>query len=106
MGEPMILRQKEPREKDAKHLDFIRSLPCCVCGDDTTTEAAHIRTASLAHGKNATGMQEKSSDKWALPLCGKHHREQHTKNEMAFWKSYGIDPFMTAMKLRARLVAR
>ncbi len=98
----MNLRQKQPREKDAKYLDYIRSLPCCICGDDTTTEAAHIRTASLENGKPYTGMQEKASDKWALPLCGKHHREQHTMNEMDFWRCYGKDPFMLAMTLRAR----
>lgn len=95
------LRQREPRQKDNKHLDFIRSLPCCICHDDTSTEAAHIRTSALAHGKNPTGMQEKSSDKWALPLCNRHHREQHTMNEMAFWKKYGIEPFMLALSLRA-----
>lgn len=98
----MTLRQREPRQKDAKHLDFIRAQPCCICGDNTSTEAAHIRTASLAHGKRHTGMQEKASDKWTLPLCNAHHREQHTMNEMAFWKRYGIDPFMKALTMRAR----
>ena len=93
------LRQRQPREKDAKHLDFIRSLPCCICGR-IDTEAAHIRTASLAHGKRETGRAEKPSDKWALPLCNEHHREQHTMNEMKFWASYGIDPFMLAIRLK------
>ena len=96
----MTLRQRQPRERDEKHLDYIRSLPCCICKDNTSTEAAHIRTASLDHGKRGAGMQEKSSDKWALPLCGKHHREQHSMNEMKFWAKYGIDPFMLAMTLR------
>jgi len=93
-----MLRQREPRIKDNKHLDYIRSLPCCVCGG-IDTEAAHIRTGSLAHGKNPTGMAEKPSDKWALPLCNRHHREQHAMNELEFWKSYGIDPFITAIRL-------
>lgn len=97
-----MLRQRTPREHDKRHLDFIRQQPCCICGDDTSTEAAHIRTGSLAHGKDPTGMQQKSSDKWAVPLCGKHHREQHSMNEMAFWKSYGRDPFMIALMLRSR----
>jgi hypothetical protein len=95
------LRQRQPRQKDAKHLDYIRSLPCCVCGDNTSTEAAHIRVASLEHGKNHTGMAEKSSDKWALPLCGECHREQHSMNELKFWASYNINPFTLAIKLRA-----
>lgn len=94
------LRQREPRQHDNKRLEFVRSLPCCICKDDTTTEAAHIRTGSLAHGKSHTGMQEKASDKWTVPLCGKHHREQHTMNELEFWKKHGIDPFMLAMRLR------
>lgn len=98
----MNLRQREPRIKDNKHLDFIRSLPCCICGDDTGTEAAHIRTGSDAHGKNPTGMQEKSSDKWALPLCNRHHREQHAMAELKFWAKYGIEPFMLAITLKAQ----
>ena len=95
------LRQREPREKDKKHLDWIRQQPCCICGR-IDTEAAHIRTASLAHGKQHTGMAEKPSDKWTLPLCNYHHREQHGMNELAFWKAYNIDPFMLAIKMRER----
>jgi hypothetical protein len=94
------LRQRQPRERDERHLDYIRSLPCAICGDDTCTEAAHIRTESLAHDKRGTGRGERPSDKWCLPLCNKHHREQHSMNELAFWKSYGIDPFMLAITLR------
>jgi hypothetical protein len=95
------LRQRQPREKDNKHLDYIRSLPCCICGG-IDTEAAHIRTASLEHGKQHTGMAEKPSDKWTVPLCNRHHREQHSMNEMDFWKCHGINPFILAMTLRAK----
>lgn len=87
---------KEPRVKDEKYLNFIRSLNCCICGK-SGVDAAHIRTASLEHGKRGLGMQEKASDKWAVPLCREHHTEQHSMNEMAFWKSYGIDPFVLAL---------
>jgi hypothetical protein len=96
----MNLRQREPRQTDERHLNYIRSLPCCICGDDTTTEAAHIRTVSLEHGKRYTGKQEKPSDKWTLPLCNRHHREQHTMNELSFWQKYNIDPFIMAIALR------
>lgn len=92
------LRQKEPRVKNERHLNYIRSLPCCICGG-IDTEAAHIRTASLSHGKRETGRAEKPSDKWALPLCHAHHLEQHTMNEMKFWAIHGIDPFMLAISL-------
>lgn len=94
-----MLRQREPRQRDNRHLELIRSLPCCICGG-IDTEAAHIRTASLAHEKRETGRSEKPSDKWTVPLCNRHHAEQHSMNEMAFWKKYGIDPFMLAIRLR------
>jgi hypothetical protein len=94
------LRQRQPREKNAKHLDYIRSLPCCICGG-IDTEAAHIRTASLEHGKLHTGMAEKPSDKWAVPLCNRHHREQHDfGNELKWWASKGLDPFLLAITLK------
>jgi hypothetical protein len=97
----MTLRQRQPRERDNKHLDYIRSLPCCICGDDTSTEAAHIRSASIENGKLHTGMAEKPSDKWSVPLCGKHHREQHAfGNELEWWKCHGVNPFILAMTLR------
>ena len=68
------------RIRDEGYLDWIRQQPCCICGDDVFVEAAHLRVSSINIGKNGTGMGEKPSDKWALPLCGKHHREQHTMN--------------------------
>lgn len=84
--------QRQPRVKDEKHLKFLRSLPCVICGNPIETEAAHIRFACEEAGKRMVGKGEKPDDKWALPLCGKHHREQHKMNERAWWESKGIDP--------------
>lgn len=93
---------KRPRIKNNAHLDFIRALPCVCCGDNTSTEAAHIRTGNLAYGKRNTGGAEKPDDAWTVPLCGLHHREQHTKSEEAFWASCGINPYVLAMSLYLR----
>ena len=90
------------REHDELYLAMIRAMPCAICGDNTATEAAHLRVGSINDGKRPTGMGEKSSDKWAVPLCSKHHREQHSMNEREFWASYGIDPFALALHLNAR----
>jgi hypothetical protein len=95
MVEPFF---KQPRERDEQHLDFIRQQPCCICGDNTTVEAHHPRVGTI-NGDNP-GMAQKCSDKWALPLCGRHHRELHSKNEMLFWTENGIDPFALAMRYR------
>jgi hypothetical protein len=94
---------REPRIEDPEYLAWLRTLPCAVCGDDTSTEAAHLRVGSINDGKPYTGMAEKSSDKWALPLCSRHHREQHRMNESEFWASYGVqDPFALAMRYQRR----
>jgi hypothetical protein len=94
---------RDPRQHDDEYLNYIRQQRCCICGDDTTVEAAHLRVGSINHDKRDTGMAEKSSDKWALPLCGAHHRQQHAAgNELAWWASYGIDPFALAMQYRVK----
>ena len=87
------------RIKNEKHLAFIRSLPCVICADATATEAAHIRYADERAGKRQTGIGEKPSDQWTIPLCGNHHRAQHSMGEREFWKSVGADPILIALSL-------
>jgi hypothetical protein len=87
---------KRPRQKNDKHLDFIRGLPCVVCGNNIETQAAHIRVGSRKAAKRPTGMQEKPDDAWTVPMCGQCHTRQHSGNEIGFWKQIGIDPFRTA----------
>ena len=87
------------RQKDNKPLDFIRSLPCVICLDNTSTEAAHIRYADRQAGKRQTGMQEKSDDAFAIPLCGECHRAQHGTSERAWWNGKEIDPVKLALAL-------
>ncbi len=92
---------KRPREKTAAHLDFIRSLPCCICGSEA--EAAHVRMGAMEYGKPPTGGGEKPSDKYTVPLCPKHHRlgndSQHAHNEASWWHSHGINPIVLSALL-------
>jgi len=97
---------RTPREEKPNHLAFIRKLVCVCCstGDMRAgflceVQAAHIQGGSLIHGKEPAGERQKSDDRWALPLCGQHHAEQHDANESAFWRSYGIDHFLLALIL-------
>lgn len=92
-------KTRRPRVEDRKHLEFIRSLRCCICGTHKQVEAAHVRIASLAHGKRECGKAEKPDDKWTTPLCASHHREQHDIGEHDFWKRYGLDPFLISLSL-------
>lgn len=90
-------------QKREEHLRFIRRLPCCVCGT-SPVEAAHIRYNDAATGKmQAVG--QKPDDKWVVPLCAGHHREdneaQHRMGERAFWEKHRIDPLKLATLLFA-----
>lgn len=93
------MRQRQPRVTDPDHLAFVRGLPCLVCPNDIETEAAHIRFADARAHKRQVGKGEKPSDEWAVPLCSKHHREQHRMNEARFWAEAGIDPVFVALAL-------
>ncbi len=39
---------RAPRERDERHLDAIRDLPCLACGLEGQTEAAHLRCPGRA----------------------------------------------------------
>lgn len=72
-----------------KHLEFIRTLPCIICGHHGT-EAAHIRASSSASDKVNPGIGRKADDCHVTPLCNACHERQHSGNEIAFWESHGF----------------
>lgn len=90
------------RQKSDTHRAFIASLPCLVCGNNIESEACHIRMGDLRVAKPANpGTGTKPGDMWCVPMCGQHHRKQHTMNEHAFWRGHSIDPIITALALWA-----
>lgn len=94
------LRQKQPRVEEPAYLAYVRSLTCLVCRKPGPSDAAHLRSSALRYGKPHTGMGEKPDDKWTVPLCRKHHDEQHAHgNELAWWALQGIEPFAAAVRL-------
>lgn len=97
------LKQRTPRVKNARYLRLLRLEPCCICGDNTSTEAAHLRTSSIEIGKDDHGWG-RPNDTWCLPLCGQHHRDQHAAgDELAFWERHGRNPFELAQAYQERL---
>jgi hypothetical protein len=51
--------------RDRRHLAWIRTLPCVVCGSTRGIEASHT---------GPHGLGQKSPDSSAIPLCYRHHR--------------------------------
>lgn len=90
------MKFRDPRKHDEKHLEFIRTLSCLVCLDNTATESCHIRFSDSRAAKVNPGVGQKPHDYWTVPLCGKHHREQHGQNEQEFWDQAMIDPIAVA----------
>lgn len=100
----MTLRQRHPRERDQKHIDYVNKLPCCVCGSTRGVEAAHLKLRKPEIGKEAPGMQMKEDDRFVTPLCNYHHQSgilaQHRVGEQRFWfEIHGINPFEIAARL-------
>lgn len=93
------LRQREPRVRDKEFLDFVRSMPCCVCGNPPRSEAAHIRMACPEMGKLSAGFGRKSDDRFCTSLCHSCHMAQHARGEAVWWGIVGINPFTVAQRL-------
>jgi hypothetical protein len=87
------------RQHARSHLAWLKTLPCLISGTRKDVEAAHIRYAEPVYGKRLTGMGEKPSDRYAVPLSRLFHDEQHRGNERAFWAHHGIDPLFVALSL-------
>ena len=93
------MRQRKPRQNDEAHLAYLRQLPCVCCGNNTATEAAHVRMPDMRADKPKVGMAEKPDDCWALPMCGACHRRQHEDGERRFW-DFGVrDPVFICLAL-------
>lgn len=93
---------RRPRVLEPLHLEAIRQLPCLKCGMEPCGEAAHVRLNCAALGKR-TGIGEKPSDMWAVPLCRSCHLTdpdaQHKVGEIAFWHALAINPLRVAVAL-------
>ncbi len=75
------------RRRDPKHLEWIRSMPCCVPG---------CRRASpydVIHPHHARTVGAGGSDRETVPLCVEHHNEFHSLSggRLRFNAKYGID---------------
>jgi hypothetical protein len=85
--------KKTRRRRDKRHLEYVASKPCLVCGR-SPSDAHHLRfTEPRALGR-------KVSDEFTVPLCRIHHREVHDRgDERAWWDALNIDPRPVAQEL-------
>ena len=93
------LRQRQPRQRDERHIRFIRSLPCLTSGRTESVDAAHVRYGNAELGKRPTGKGERPDDRWTVPLSRDQHADQHRHGEREWWARQGIDPLKVARDL-------
>src|SRR5207245_5825276 len=93
-GSDHLLISKERRHRNKAHLKFVASQPCLICGR-SPSDAHHLRFTQ----PRAMGL--KVSDKFTVPLCRVHHRDNHNSgDEVAWWERRAIDPLATSRMLR------
>lgn len=89
---PQHVRQPRPGDSRA-HLEFIRKLPCCVCGIHGGIYSPYTVAHHLLRADNRPkGTGRKHLDKYAIPLCTIAHRDVHAHgNDEAWLTERGID---------------
>lgn len=100
--------------ENRKHLKFIDTLPCCLCGRRAGITHHHLLRVDpsylpIAEGEQdflipkvkSKGMGTKSDDRFTIPLCPRCHRAAHDAgNDKAFLFRNGIpDPEEFALYL-------
>lgn len=110
-------QRKVRKEMKKKHLKFIDTLECCVCGTRNgithhhllRVDKSYLRTADgeqdfLIPKVKSKGMGTKSDDIFCLPVCPKCHAAAHMAgNDKAFFQSKGIqEPERLALGLYDR----
>jgi len=93
------MRYSQSTGANVAHQDYIRTLSCLVCSNNIETECAHVRFSDARAAKPESGMGRKPEDCWTVPLCSRHHRDQHDMGEVAFWNKHGIDPIFVCLAL-------
>lgn len=108
-----MIRQREPRRRDRDYMGWLARLPCVACAAAGQArfgvEIAHNKLSIAAHGWRGAGVQEKSHDDRALPLCPGHHRGtggEHDVGMRQFWDALGICPACLCESLRAAYEAQ
>jgi hypothetical protein len=83
--------------RDSRYLQWIRSLPCVVCGTERSVEAAHT---------GPHGLGQKSADSTAIPLCSRHHRtgndSYHKLGARRFSEVHDLNLHRIASELRGK----
>jgi hypothetical protein len=93
------LPKRKATRKNPAHIEFVKSLPCCVpgCLSWDTSDPHHVRTAA----NSGTGLKPPDSGH-TVPMCHDHHLEYHQIGKRTFQAKHGIDLAQIASELIER----
>jgi hypothetical protein len=86
-----VIKKTKPA-RDKKYLNWVRTLPCAICGGGPC-QAAHQRLLS-------GGMGSKPSDYHAIPCCPACHMFEHNKGVLTLWNERTFHRFESKHELR------
>ena len=87
-------RIKPKRTNNKKHLEYVATFPCCICGQ------IEVQVHHLLRADPKRGMGRRSGDEFVIPLCQRHHQGLHLcGNEIFYLGQHGIDGVALAAKL-------
>ncbi len=91
-------RMKPKRLQSKKHLEFVASKPCCICG--ALGVACHHLIGNYGPEGPIRGWGLRAGDNFVIPLCQKCHGELHANgNERGYLALFGVDGITVASKL-------
>ena len=96
---PADKRKKLPGNSE-QHLAAIRTLPCVIPGCMICDCDPHHLKSGPASSER--GMGQKATDRWAVPLCRRHHDEVEplsSRAELAWFEKHGVEPLELAAAL-------
>lgn len=79
--------------KSRKYRQWVSDMPCMVCGSAPPSDPHHV----VIPGNS--GMGQKPSDFWCVPLCHEHHTELHSQGRDTFERKYQISLPFLVMKI-------
>lgn len=68
---------KRNKWRSKAYLEWVKELPCSICGVEPCGDAHHIKGVGNLSGAGLTAPD------WAvMPLCRKHHTEMHVNTKL------------------------
>lgn len=99
------MAKKAKTKQEARHLEWIASLPCVVCGARSTVH--HVTGYADRMGRVSRSHQR------VVPLCPRHHQIQHGPHDSVealghrgFYRVHGVDLMKAAERLWSITEAR